>query len=165
MIKRSLGQQIAALVAARDVMSGAARPPASAIERQYHVEGIEAARATLQWLMACEETVRVAIEWAFGGDAPYKPPVTRDGQRKEKRAFADLPPGQRAALRCGDARYRVFLCGEDKGVDAAADALRARCEIKSRAELNSDAAAAARFAAIELEYAEWLVAQRHGEAR
>jgi hypothetical protein len=75
-----------------------------------------------------------------------------------KRKFSELQPSQRAALLCNSPNFRQWVWEIDYGqIDrdspaSAADWLRARCGIKSRALLDTDPAAHATFTNIEEAY-------------
>lgn len=70
-----------------------------------------------------------------------------------------------AAMKCGEAAFKVFL-GERHGLEKpmtderTAQKLRSLLGITSRAELNSNDAAAARWKKLRGEYADWLRAER-----
>lgn len=155
----SLAEQIRAVDRARLIVSGAARPSALAREREYEVEGIEAALRTLRWNHAHEAEIRE--DWArrrgaAGGGGNKAQPVgvgaAETGDRK--RRLADMPLGTQAALRCQSAAFRGFLNVVDE--EAAAVAVRRECGVTSRAEFDHDAEAAARWRALEARFVAWL---------
>ncbi len=70
---------------------------------------------------------------------------------KEKNPWAALVPATQAAIRCGEPAFRKFLDVETK--EDAANVVRRRCQIESRAELNTDPESAKRWRLLDNEYA------------
>jgi len=66
------------------------------------------------------------------------------------RRWYELAYSAQAALLCGDPRFREWI--EAESVFEAAIFVRAHCGVKSRRELDTDEAAAARWVALQIEY-------------
>lgn len=149
MTRVSLSEQIRAVEAAQRIVTGAERVPARAAERDYAGESLGAAAATLRWLGAHEYEIRAAVSAKGRAEA-------RDGAaaRDRTRHYGDLPLGQQAALRCGNAAFQKFMHAAD--ALEAAEAVRRDCEVRSRAEFDKDAAAGARWRALDQRFAAWL---------
>ena len=147
--KLSLHAQIKAVEAARRVVTGASRAPARASERDYAAECLEAAERTLKRLAAHEGAIRAAMSAKGSGEAGSA------GEGCEtKRRFAELPLGQQSALRCGSAAFQKFLGASD--ALQAAEAVRRVCDVSSRSEFDSDAAAGQRWRALDDRFAAWM---------
>ena len=69
------------------------------------------------------------------------------------KSWDDLRLSQQAAIRCSDETYRHWLCVDDE--ESAKEQVRKACEVDSRAELDTDEAAANRWQAMEEEFATW----------
>lgn len=70
--------------------------------------------------------------------------------QKEKRALSELPLSQQAALKCNDVSFRTFLARgypqiKTLDLDMAVEEVRSFCGVKSRSELDSNSAAAAKW--------------------
>jgi hypothetical protein len=76
-----------------------------------------------------------------------------EGPRRDRRKWDELLPAQQAAIRCGEPEFQAFLGARDIG--DAADLLRRRCGVESRASLNTDVSAAASWRLIEDEFWAW----------
>ncbi len=83
--------------------------------------------------------------------------------RADRRKFGDLAPATQAGMRCQEPAFWRFL-NETNGAagdgclggDNAAEIVRARCLVKSRGDLNTNAAALHRWHEIERQYQAWL---------
>jgi hypothetical protein len=94
-------------------------------------------------------------------DIKKKKPFERPGKR--------VTLAQQAALLCGDESFREFLVERSRTVigiidtpqssELAADVVRNICEVESRAEFDSDPAAAERWSALHVQYRDWLQTQ------
>lgn len=155
----SFAEQARCVGLALRIVTGAARAPARAAERDYLGQGLEAAAATLQWLVAHEYEIRaarrpaqksaVAESAAAGGGTS---PAVTDARRSARgRPF---PLATRAAMRCAEKSFQTFL-GVD-GASAAAVELRARCGVASRKQFDTEEAARERWRALDGRYAAWL---------
>lgn len=80
-------------------------------------------------------------------------PVVRPPAEKPKRQWDDLLPSQQAGIRCGEPRFAEFI--DALGNDAA-DVLRDRLNIRSRAELDTNPRAAAAWRKLDQQYQTWL---------
>jgi hypothetical protein len=69
------------------------------------------------------------------------------------KSWDELRLSQQAAIRCSDETYRHWLCVDDE--ESAKSQVRKACEVDSRAELDTDEAAANRWQAMEEEFATW----------
>lgn len=69
------------------------------------------------------------------------------------KSWDELRLSQQAAIRCSDETYRHWLCVDDE--ESAKAQVRKACEVDSRAELDTDEAAANRWQAMEEEFATW----------
>jgi hypothetical protein len=75
--------------------------------------------------------------------------------------FADLPLPQQAGILCNDPQFQNFAgmrCmgpGVQLCASASAEYLRNICQVKSRRDLETDANAAARFAALRTDFDAW----------
>ena len=78
----------------------------------------------------------------------------RETPAKPKKRFHELPLSQQAALRCQDGGFREFLTAEHAMIrnSDAADFVRRWCEVKSRAELDSNAKAASLWTSLNYGY-------------
>lgn len=128
---------------------------------------IEAADAALYALgglpnPAAERWVAVA---RLNDEPPSAEPVAALPAPDIKR-WADLPPAQQAAIRCGEPEFCRFLHeGVSQtpgfslpgvpGPDAAAAFVRAICGVASRAEFNTNDEARTRWNALEAEFWAW----------
>lgn len=72
------------------------------------------------------------------------------GETKPRRRLADMPLSQRAALLCGDVAFRRYFGQPDEA--SAAQELRERCGVASRAELDHKPFAAEAFRRLVAEY-------------
>lgn len=85
---------------------------------------------------------------------------------QETRRFLTMPMAQQAALRCQDATFRAFLrevkCTSTFNSAEAADAVRDICGVGSRAQLNTNAEAAAKWRQLNLHFELWMSAEKHG---
>lgn len=78
-----------------------------------------------------------------------------------KRPFADLPKPTQAGILCNDPQFQRFAAetvlgkGAQFTSTAAAEFLRRKCDIKSRSELVTNAAAASRLAALRTDFDAW----------
>ncbi len=98
--------------------------------------------------------------------AKLKKPVPQQQQKAQEPGVGSPPSGssadkhrlsRQAAMCCDDMLFRTFLSNE-KGVlvgDGAAEATRRLCLVASRAEFNTDPAAAARWETLHGEYLLW----------
>lgn len=79
---------------------------------------------------------------------------------KPRRKFSELSRSAQAGIRCNDPVYRRWLCDvynyEADKPDQAAEAVRDICGISSRAALDADPTAAARWGRLEREFDLWL---------
>jgi hypothetical protein len=104
-----------------------------------------------------ETTTPVALagqDGETGGDAKPAPAAQRaPSESKERKRWDELLPAQQAAIRCGEPEFQAFLGARDIG--DAADLLRRRCGVESRASLNTDVSAAASWRLIEDEFWAW----------
>lgn len=89
----------------------------------------------------------VAARHADGG-VPHAP-VKGGDKPGHKRAFADLPRSQQAAIKCGDADFQRWLGPEDADADGT---LKGALGIVSKRELDTDPEAAKRWDALLNEY-------------
>jgi hypothetical protein len=74
-------------------------------------------------------------------------------QDKPHKSWDQLRLSQQAAIRCSDELYRHWLCVDDE--ESAKVQVRKACEVDSRAELDTDEAAANRWQTMEEEFATW----------
>ena len=79
-------------------------------------------------------------------DAPEKP-------NSAPRNFADLPVPQQAALHCNDPNFQKFVQADN--AEQAANFIRGKCGVKSRAELATNAAARAKWIELDDEFFRW----------
>jgi len=94
-------------------------------------------------------------------------PIPQETQHRT--AFADMPLPSQAGILCKDPQFQSFAGTRSIGGSvqltstAAAEYLCMICGINSRADLATNTAAAARFAALRTEYDAWRgrIAQRH----
>lgn len=104
-----------------------------------------------------------------GGSAPNgkgHEGSTPSPTNKPKRRFEDYPLSAQCAMRCEDDKFSEFLFdlhGFQLGM-CAADTVRRHCDVKSRAEFDTDKAAANRWLALEEAYQRHLTDQRHAES-
>lgn len=85
------------------------------------------------------------------------PPARTEGPDKaghSRRQFASLPRSQQAALMCDRQDFREWVCRVKKWPDLepTADYVRAACGVDSRANLDTDPAAGARWDKLHNEY-------------
>lgn len=98
----------------------------------------------------------VALARLGGASVPQAAP------EKERRRFSELPPAQQAALKCQDEAFRRWLWEahyfptEDE--DDVAEWIRVQCEVKSRADLNTNPEAAERWLTLLREFDVWMKA-------
>jgi hypothetical protein len=178
-------EQARCVAAARLIVLRAAAPPARAVERDYLGRALEAAAETLRWAHAREYELRCmarpggsAAARKSDGEArretapetapetgpetgPETAPETvpetvpeSGPARPPARVGPRFPIAMRAAMRCGEPAFQRWLGVE--GAKAAAAELRARLGVASRKELDADAAARARWRALDARYAAWL---------
>jgi hypothetical protein len=77
-----------------------------------------------------------------------------NSEPKERKAWADLPPSQQAAIRCSEAEFTRWLWSahyEREDADAAAT-VRRLCGVKSRADLNANHRARMVWFGLDTEY-------------
>ena len=115
----------------------------------------------------------------FGGPDPAEEKwialaLLKDVSREtsnEKRKFEDLPPTQQAALACKREAFQTYCGGFDECTNGAyncaleddvADFVRVRCGIESRAELNTNEHAAAKWEQLYHNFTFWLADAEHG---
>lgn len=91
---------------------------------------------------------------------------------KDRKPFALLPLSQQAALRCNDTEFRTFVAQLDgEGMflmydtDMAADYVRGRCGVSSRAELNTSKDAARHWGILESNFQAWRTDRQYADAR
>ncbi|AUQ99358.1 hypothetical protein [Phaeobacter inhibens] len=78
-----------------------------------------------------------------------------------RQPFAEMPPAQQAGILCNDPRFQEFAAqrsgfpGKSLMSSAAAEYVRLICGVNSRGLLNSNKAAADRFAALRTEFDAW----------
>lgn len=82
--------------------------------------------------------------------------ATGSSPRKDAPAGGPKTPGERAVIRaailCGEPRFRIWLAGDNITEAGAASMLREACGVASRGDLAHDAAALDRFMKLETEY-------------
>lgn len=78
---------------------------------------------------------------------------TQPQKINKTKSWDELRLSQQAAIRCSDEMYRHWLCVDDE--ESAKAQVRKACEVDSRAELDTDEAAANRWQAMEEEFATW----------
>lgn len=71
-------------------------------------------------------------------------------QEKPKRRFADMSPAQQAGIVCGDERFQNWIGVSN--AEVAAEWVRKRCEVVSRADLNTNQNAKHRWEGILQDY-------------
>ena len=76
------------------------------------------------------------------------------------RVLGNLPPAQQAGILCGQDPFRIFAASRLQipgavTATAAAEFVRRECGVSSRAELDRDGDAAARWQALRTEYDAW----------
>ena len=84
---------------------------------------------------------------------------------KNIRTFSELPYSAQAGIRCGDVRFQMFLSETANppfpaAMDAA-DEVRRRCNVTSRAEFDSQALAGERWRQLEAQYQAWETDQKY----
>lgn len=88
----------------------------------------------------------------------------KQAKAADRKTWNDLPPAQRAAIKCGEESFRDFLghkiCDQrgwefPKEADEAAQVVRLICGVESRSDLNTDSAARAAWERIENDYWLW----------
>jgi hypothetical protein len=72
---------------------------------------------------------------------------------KPHKSWDQLRLSQQAAIRCSDETYRHWLCVDDE--ESAKAQVRKACQVDSRAELDTDPEASARWHEMETEFATW----------
>ena len=93
----------------------------------------------------------------------------KGGAQPVRRKFAELPPTAQAGIRCGEAAFWEFIkryLGFDER-DLAIDPapyVRLICNVASRAEMNTNAEAAARWRDLEARYQVWLTGERYKDS-
>lgn len=154
----SLAEQIGAIDRARRIVGGGARVPQRPSERDYDTQALEAARCTLQWLRAHEAEVRAAVAPRRPSSAPSAAAAQSSendgGDREDKSRPCEFPLARRAAMRCAEGAFQKFIGAAT--AEGAADALRHRCGVESRKDLDRDAAARERWRALDAEFGAWL---------
>lgn len=147
----SLAEQIGAVDRARRIVVGGARVSPRAAERDYETQALDAALRTLQWLRRHEAEIRSAV---LPQRVEARSPEREGGHREEKSKRCEFPLARRAAMRCAEGAFQKFLGVET--AEGAADALRRRCDVESRKDVDRDAAARERWRALEAEFGAWL---------
>jgi hypothetical protein len=92
-------------------------------------------------------------------DGPHRHPKP---EKKPSKPFHTLPLSQQIALRCNDPAFQKFL-----GVgnaDMAAEEVRRRCEVKSRADIASHPLAHALWDNIDINFGAYLVDQQYADS-
>lgn len=140
--KISLAERMRCVDLAQRVVAGLEPAAMRAAERDYLGQALEAAERLLRWAREHEYEIRTAV-----------PRETRAAPAEPRKGCA-FPLARRAAMRCGEAAFRKFLRAEDEG--AAAEAVRLRCGVASRKDLDASAEAGARWRALDASYAAWL---------
>lgn len=91
------------------------------------------------------------------------PQIEHAAPAGEKKRWALLPPAQQAAIRCGEPAFRRFLAetGDFSGIavldlDMAAEEVRERCGVRSRAQILPGTNAAAIWATIDARFQNWM---------
>lgn len=89
---------------------------------------------------------------------------------KDRKPFASLPLSQQAAIRGSDPAFRTFLAKDDDqflmyDAHMAADEVRHRCGVKSRAELDKDAVRAAAWRTLNKDFEAWSTTRQYADAR
>lgn len=95
---------------------------------------------------------------------------TPSGSSKPRQRFADLPLSQQCAMRCQDGDFQSYVLGikrlrhsslaaEDD--EMTASAVRAYCGVESRAEIDTNAKAAAKWEELESMYQIYLLDKRY----
>jgi hypothetical protein len=95
------------------------------------------------WLLTAPMGQRLAVVVAALEEEAPPPPE----KPKERKRFEELPLSQQAALRCNDLAFQRWLAaGWPAGsVEEVPQKLREYCRVQSRAELDTDEKAAARW--------------------
>jgi hypothetical protein len=172
--KITLSERMHAVDRAHAVFAGAERAPTRASERDYLVDCLAAAFASLRLLAENEDDVRAYIDLrkrarAAGAGANAPPPARESGKPCE------FPIARRAAMRCAEGAFQKFLGVEAVGIakegpaaaaaaaGAAADEVRRRCMVESRRDLDRDVAARERWNMLEAEFSGWLRCADEGE--
>lgn len=88
---------------------------------------------------------------------------------KDKRKWADLPPSQQAAIRCGEKAFHLFLASRDMNAwyaasdaynknakQTAAKIIRQYCDVTSRSDIHAGEASGRLWDKVELDYQLWL---------
>lgn len=85
--------------------------------------------------------------------------------QKEPRKLAEIPLSQQAGILCNDLDFQLWLSSTVghpiRQGWSAADEVRERCIVESRAEFDTDKRAAERWKALRAEYESWLVTKRY----
>lgn len=117
--------------------------------------------------MGWVETVNVAVESieAIRLDLQIEQAVERS--HKDRKPFSSLPLSQQAAMRTEDKDFQLFL--EQRGPihdqESYADAVRAICNVESRANIKLGTPAGIAWMALEAEYQNHITTQRYAEMR
>jgi hypothetical protein len=154
--RTTLGERMSAVEACIRVLRGAERAPSRAMEREYLADCLAGAMTSLRWLEANGEDARAYVELRRRAREAWAGEAVADVEPVADRAATPCayPQARRAAMRCAEGAFQKFL-----GVDTpegAADALRRRCEIASRKDLDRDASARERWRALDVEFGAWL---------
>ncbi len=88
-----------------------------------------------------------------GDDEEPAAKVRPEAPEKPGKLFKDYLLSQQAGMRCHNVQFQKFLNADDSG--DAADIIRHRCAVVSRAKFDSDPMAAACWEAINAEYEQW----------
>jgi hypothetical protein len=97
-------------------------------------------------------------------------PVAPPAEPKERKAWADLPPSQQAAIRCDESGFMLFLChkpgvriiADKKGNVDTAETVRHYCGVNSRRDLNSNQRARVLWHQLDTEYLQATGRLAHG---
>lgn len=89
-------------------------------------------------------------------------PENKTGAGDGKRQWSELSPAQQAGIRCGEPTFWRFLneeiserADEVDGPTSAAIVVRRHCSVYTRADLNTNPAAAARWHDLDVSYLAW----------
>lgn len=89
------------------------------------------------------------------------------GPANSKRKFEELSLSQQAALRCQDTDFQFYLSDtahHPPRTDwTAADEVRERCRVESRAEFDKNSRAGGAWLILEDQYQAWLTEKRYGD--
>jgi hypothetical protein len=94
-------------------------------------------------------------------------PASKPAEPKERKAWADLPPAQQAAIRCEDHAFRLFIAKycDDQAIQSSqqvAAAIRNLCGIGSRADLNTNHRARVIWHGLDRQFLEVIGRLAHG---